>query len=146
MLDHLMQLGAPFSFHFRTGPDRASGGAAVHQFGRIGRLVMAGGMARIRKDVPPFMMVSEDSLIIGLNVVGLRRAGWSWAQLRAVRRALRILYGGGANVTQAVAQLEPLAAESAEVAELVAFIRSSRRGICTRFGRGAARDEADAGG
>jgi len=119
------------------------GGAAMHQFGRIGRLVMVSGLSRLRKDVPPFLMVAEDSRIVGLNVVGLRRAGWSWDEVRAVRRAVRILYREGNNVSQALARLEPLATASPAVAELAGFVRSSRRGICTRFGRGPARDEPD---
>lgn len=108
-----------------------SGNAVVHQFCRIGRLAMVGGLSAIGKDVPPFCMTRSGSVntIVGLNIVGLRRNGFSPEQRKAVRECLDILYGRGLNVSQALEQLrqrvnDPLAAE------WVAFIEGAKRGIC----------------
>ena len=56
------------------------GASAVHQFCRIGRLAMIGGCARVIRDVPPFVMLDGDTaMVVGLNKVGLRRAGFTRA-------------------------------------------------------------------
>jgi UDP-N-acetylglucosamine acyltransferase len=78
--------------------DRAfvSGGVAVHQFCRIGRLAMVGGLARIRQDVPPFVTVDGGStMVVGLNRVGLRRAGFTPQQLAELKEAYRVIYRSG---------------------------------------------------
>ena len=106
-----------------------SGHATVHQFVRIGRLAMIGGLARVSRDVPPFCLVKGDSQVWALNVVGLRRAGVAPAARQALRRAFRLLYREGLNTTQALEVLER-SADAVEVRELVAFIRASERGIC----------------
>jgi UDP-N-acetylglucosamine acyltransferase len=75
--------------------DRAyvSGGVAVHQFCRIGALAMVGGQARIVKDVPPYMTVDgQSSYVVGLNQIGLRRAGYSSDQIKQLKAAYRVLY------------------------------------------------------
>jgi UDP-N-acetylglucosamine acyltransferase len=81
-----------------TVADRAflSGGVAAHQFCRIGRLAMVGGMARIRQDVPPFVTVDGGStMVVGLNRVGLRRAGFTPQQLADLKEAYRVIYRSG---------------------------------------------------
>jgi UDP-N-acetylglucosamine acyltransferase len=78
--------------------DRAyvSGGVAVHQFCRIGRLAMVGGLARVRQDVPPFVTVDGGStMIVGLNRVGLRRAGYTSQQMVDLKEAYRLIYRSG---------------------------------------------------
>lgn len=81
-----------------TVEDKAyvSGGVAVHQFCRIGRLAMVGGLARVRQDVPPYVMVDGGStMIVGLNRVGLRRAGFTSQQLVDLKEAYRVIYRSG---------------------------------------------------
>lgn len=81
-----------------TVEDRAyvGGAAAVHQFCRIGRLAMVGGLARVTQDIPPYMMVDGGSgLIVGLNVVGLRRAGYSASDLSELKAAYRLIFRRG---------------------------------------------------
>lgn len=113
--------------------DRAfiSGHCMVHQFTRIGRLAMLSGGCGIHRDVPPFCITRgmQPSTIMGLNVVGLRRAGLSSEERLLLKRAFKILYQSKLNVSQAVAKLE---AEftSDLVLELCQFVKSSRRGIC----------------
>lgn len=105
------------------------GGAMVHQFCRIGRLAMISGASAIKRDVPPFMITRElTSRVMGLNVVGLRRAGVAAAERRQLKRALKLLYHSGLNVSQAVAHMrEELEGDCAR--ELCDFIESSQRGI-----------------
>lgn len=78
--------------------DRAymSGASAVHQFCRVGTLAMVGGQAHITKDVPPFVTVDGlSSAIVGLNVVGLRRAGITPAERQELKAAYRIAFRMG---------------------------------------------------
>ena len=70
-----------------------SGAAAAHQFCRIGTLAMVGGQSHIVKDVPPFVTVDGlSSLVVGLNQIGLRRAGCSTADIRRLKEAYRVIY------------------------------------------------------
>lgn len=78
--------------------DRAfvSGAVAVHQFCRVGRMAMIGGCARVVQDVPPYVMVDGRSgLIVGLNLVGLRRNGYPYADVAQLKAAYRLIYRRG---------------------------------------------------
>lgn len=80
--------------HVEVG-DRAyfGGAAAVHQFCRIGQLTMIGGMARVAKDVPPYMLLDGDTcMVVGLNRVGLRRAGYTQDEIAQLKAAYRVIY------------------------------------------------------
>ena len=106
-----------------------SGHTGVHQFVRIGRVVMVGALAAVSKDVPPFTMVAHDGLVEGLNVVGMRRAGLTSEERLSIKRAYHTLYHEKLNVSQAIeALLSQL--PSPFVEEIVAFIRASKRGLC----------------
>ncbi|HWB61105.1 MAG TPA: acyl-ACP--UDP-N-acetylglucosamine O-acyltransferase, partial [Chthoniobacteraceae bacterium] len=83
------------------------GGTAIHQYVRIGRNAMSQGVNGLTKDVPPFTMVARD-LIIGLNVVGLRRAGYTPDQRQEIKTAFKLLYRSGLNTTQAVERAKEL--------------------------------------
>jgi UDP-N-acetylglucosamine acyltransferase len=81
-----------------TVADRAyvSGNVAVHQFCRIGRLAMVGGLARVTRDVPPFLMIDGASaMVVGLNRIGLRRAGFTSQEMIDLKRAYRVIYRSG---------------------------------------------------
>lgn len=102
----------------------------VHQFVHIGRSAMLGGMSRIDRDVPPFMLVGGNpGRVRALNLVGLRRSGLAEAEngkiLRALKKAFRILYHSGLNLTQALQQMEPLL-EFEPVHHLHQFLLESR--------------------
>lgn len=112
--------------------DRAfvSGGVVIHQFSRIGSLAMIGGNTRVNADAPPYFLYSGfDVAPVGVNIVGLRRAGFSDADITNLKRAFRLLYRSGLKLDQA---LERIAAEcdSPHARRLVEFVRSSERGIC----------------
>ena len=107
-----------------------SGGVVVHQFSKIGRLAMIGGNTRVNLDVPPFLLVSDfNATARGLNLVGLKRAGISKEAIQKLKEAYRILYRAQLPLEAALARIEKnLPTEEAR--QLVAFIRSSKRGIC----------------
>ncbi|MBN2096877.1 MAG: acyl-ACP--UDP-N-acetylglucosamine O-acyltransferase [Candidatus Omnitrophica bacterium] len=106
-----------------------SGNVTVHQFCRIGKLSMVGGLSRVAKDVPPYMLVKGDSAVWAVNSVGLRRANVSIQARREIKQAFRLLYKSGLNVQQALSELQNKT-DSAEIKYLINFIEHSQRGIC----------------
>lgn len=111
--------------------DRAflGGAVVVHQNVRIGSLCMIRGQTRIGRDVPPFFMATGTNQVNGLNRVGLKRAGFSLADRRALQTAYDTLYDQGLNITQAVERLDN-EFSGGPVAQLTTFIKASKRGIC----------------
>jgi UDP-N-acetylglucosamine acyltransferase len=107
-----------------------SGGAVIHQFSRIGRLAMIGGNTRVNSDLPPFFLYSDFNVAArGLNLVGLRRAGFGDADIQALKTAYRLLYRSGLKLGEALQRIET-EVPSEHARHLVAFIRASKRGIC----------------
>jgi UDP-N-acetylglucosamine acyltransferase len=107
-----------------------SGGTLVHQFCRIGAHVMIQGGSKIPKDIPPYVMVGRDPIVyVGLNIVGLRRRGFTSERINSIQEIYRYLYMSGLNVTQATERIEKELPESEERDYVLAFIRSSGRGI-----------------
>ena len=110
------------------------GMSGVHQFVRIGRLCMVGGLAKITKDLPPFTIVDGNpARIFGLNSRGLRRRGIPEPSRLALKRAVRILTTSGLSLAQALAAIEEKVEPCPEVAHLVKFLSSrSRMGVLIR--------------
>jgi UDP-N-acetylglucosamine acyltransferase len=106
-----------------------SGHTAVQQRCRVGRLAMLAGMAASSKDIPPFILQQGYNCVTGLNIVGMRRAGFSAEAIDAMRQAFRILYKEGRSQHLALEKIEGEFGSIAEVAEFTNFIRSSRIGI-----------------
>lgn len=89
---------------------------------------MVGGMSRVIKDVPPFVIAEGNPCRVrGLNVVGLRRGGLRPDARKALKRAFRLLYRSGLNTSQALAAIRDLPRDE-NVEQLVAFIEASKRG------------------
>jgi len=112
--------------------DRAflSGGVVVHQYSNIGTLAMIGGNTRVNLDAPPyFLYTGFDITPNGLNLVGLRRAGFTAEQVRALKSAYRLLYRSGLKLDEALGRIEQDVA-TPEARYLVEFVRASKRGIC----------------
>ncbi len=119
-----------------------SGSAGVHQFCRVGRLALVSGLSGLTQDLPPFWIAQGVmNLVHGINVVGMRRAGIANAEIQAVRRAFRTIHLQGLLLKAALAKLEREVPESECVREIIAFVRSSKRGICTGMGRDADRGD-----
>jgi UDP-N-acetylglucosamine acyltransferase len=106
-----------------------SGNCAVHQFVHVGRLALLSGVSGSTKDIPPFIIQQEINWVVGVNVVGMRRAGLSGGQIDAVRRAYHIIFREGLTVPNALTRVEKELGVVDVVRELVAFIRGSTRGI-----------------
>ncbi len=107
-----------------------SGMVGLHQFTRIGKLAIISALSAVNKDVPPYMLCGgRPAVVQGLNVVGLRRAGIPAPVREDIKRAYRLLYREGLNVSHALEAIER-ECPSPEVAALVGFVRKSERGIC----------------
>jgi UDP-N-acetylglucosamine acyltransferase len=108
------------------------GVTAIHQFVKIGTHAFVGGGSRLPQDVSPYVMVAgSPCAAYGLNIVGLRRRGFNRETIRQIREAYRLVFQSELNVSQALEQLEVRDDLRPEVAHMVAFIRSSERGITT---------------
>lgn len=102
----------------------------IHQFVRIGRHAMIGGGFRVAQDVCPYALLGGYPLhVMGLNIVGLRRRGFTAAQLGPLRRAFRILFQSGLNTSQALEAIEREVESTPEIVHILDFIRASARGI-----------------
>jgi UDP-N-acetylglucosamine acyltransferase len=115
-----------------------SGISAVHQFTCLGRLSMMSGGATTSKDVPPFFVQEGRNRAVGVNVVGMKRVGLGAEQIDAVREAYRMLYLQRKVLPAAVETIERHLGHVDVVAELIAFIRASKRGITFTCGYRAA--------
>lgn len=113
--------------------DRAfvSGNCTVHQFCRIGQLAMLGGGSAATKDVPPYCTLRSNAMncVVGLNVVGMRRAGLSPAERKEVKAAFHHLYYSGLTLTQAIDELRGRYPEGA-AASFWQFADRGTRGLC----------------
>jgi UDP-N-acetylglucosamine acyltransferase len=105
---------------------RISGVLGVHQFVRIGRLAMIGGMSRIDRDVPPYMLIEGNpARVRTLNVVGLQRSGLLSADaMKSLKKAFRLLYRSGLTLDQAIAGIDQLP-DDEHLAHLQQFVRRS---------------------
>jgi UDP-N-acetylglucosamine acyltransferase len=100
---------------------------AVHQFVRIGEQVMIGGLAGVAFDVIPFTaVVGHRANLVGLNRIGLKRRGFSPAQIQAVYKAYRMLFFSPGNLTERVDKLAGEFASDANVMRIVEFVRSGK--------------------
>jgi UDP-N-acetylglucosamine acyltransferase len=107
-----------------------SGGVVIHQYSRIGRLAMIGGNTRVNLDVPPFFLYSGFNVEAkGLNLVGLKRAGFSLPQIAQLKKAYQALYRSGLKLEEALVRIETEIPDE-NTRHLVEFIRGSARGIC----------------
>jgi UDP-N-acetylglucosamine acyltransferase len=112
-----------------------SGGALIHQFGKVGRLAIISGNTRVSLDAPPFFTYAGFKISpCGLNLIGLRRAGISAPEIHQLKKAYRLMYRSGLPLAEALNRIEtelpgPL------TAHLVHFVRSSKRGICREAGK-----------
>jgi len=107
-----------------------SGGVVIHQFSKIGRLAMIGGNTRVNLDVPPFFLYSGFNVEAkGLNLVGLKRAGFKTSQVAQLKKAYQTLYRYGLKLDEALAKIETEIPDD-NTLHLVRFIRGSKRGIC----------------
>jgi UDP-N-acetylglucosamine acyltransferase len=106
------------------------GGSTFHQFMHIGRLVMVQGSSAFGKDLPPFVIAAERNSVFGVNVVGLRRAGFSAEARDEIKAAFKLVYLSGLSTSQALerAAMMKFGAPAREFLDFVA--NAKKRGIC----------------
>lgn len=120
-----------FAGHVRIGDSAIIGGLVpVHQFVHVGEHAIIGGGYRVPKDVCPYSMVAGNPLkTTGLNLVGLKRRGFSAEAIRILKQAFKLLFFSKLNTTQALEAIESSVEASPEVLKLIEFVRKSERGI-----------------
>jgi UDP-N-acetylglucosamine acyltransferase len=107
-----------------------SGGSLIHQFCHIGKHTMLQGGSRLSKDVPPYVIAGREPLTFsGVNIVGLRRRGFTTEQIAGIQEIYRILYQSGMNNSDAVKYMDTTLPDHPEKQEVIRFITNSRRGI-----------------
>jgi UDP-N-acetylglucosamine acyltransferase len=120
-----------------------SGNCVIHQFCRVGRLALMRGLSRTSRDIPPFCIADGLHVLRGVNVVGLRRAGFSADTVRAIRRAFVILFARAHNLSLALEKLIASGPLLPEVREMIDFIVSSKRGVVQGPRSSQAKGESD---
>ena len=106
------------------------GSVGIVQFLRVGTMAYVGGMSKITKDVPPYMLGTGDPLEIrSFNRIGMERKGISEAGRKSIKEAYRILYRQDAPVSEALSRIEAEVEQTPEVRNLLEFCRSSEKGI-----------------
>lgn len=108
-----------------------SGGVVIHQFCRVGKYVMIRGRSRLGLDAVPYMIIDgvENTEVKGINVVGLRRNGFSDERINIIKKAYKILFRQNLNTSQALEILEKELSQYEDIRYLIDFIKSSKRGI-----------------
>lgn len=106
------------------------GKVAAQQFVHIGKHAFIAGATLVRKDVPPFVKAArEPSTFAGVNSVGLRRKGYSDAEIKEVEDIYRILYVQNANMSKGIAIIKEMMPDSALMKEIIGFIEASDKGV-----------------
>lgn len=127
----VMANGASLSGHVEIEDRAVVGGlVGVHQFVRIGAFAFVGGASALVKDVPPYTLsAGNPQRLCGLNVVGLKRAGFAPEVVRALKEAYRIVVRERLLLEAALRKVEAEVEPLAEVRRFVEFVRASQRGI-----------------
>ena len=107
-----------------------SGLNAVHQFVTIGCYAFVGGATRVSQDVPPYVKAAGNPMeLYGLNVIGLRRAGFSAERIALLKRAYRLCFNADLRRAEAADRIRSELAPSPEIDRLLAFLEQSTRGV-----------------
>lgn len=140
--DHVIVVNNALVGGYVEVADRAyiSGNCAIHQFCRIGTLALMRGGSRTSRDVPPYCIIDGEHTVRGLNLVGLKRAGFTAEQIRPLQDAVRLLFFRRSNLTKAIAKVEAKVPATPEVAHLLDFIKASQRGVALGPRQGADAD------
>lgn len=107
-----------------------SAAVLMHQFCRVGGYTMIQGGSRFSKDIPPFIIAGREPITFsGINIIGLRRRGFSNEVIENIHNAYRIIYQSGLNVSDALTRVKEEVPMSKEIEYIVSFITESQRGI-----------------
>jgi len=127
----IMANAATLAGHIEIGDHAVLGGlTGVHQFVRIGAYAMIGGCSAVAQDVPPFVSaVGNRVKLYGLNLVGLKRHGFSEERINGLKKAYRLLFGSHLSLKEGLKKVRAELAGQRDVEQFVAFIEASERGI-----------------
>ena len=131
--DHVVLANnAAIGGHVQIGDHVFMGGlSAAHQHTRIGRHAFVGGLAPVTKDVIPYALVGNDAHLVGMNLVGLKRRGFSRETISDLRTAYRLLFAEEGAFSERVEDVARVFGQSPEVSEVIAFIRAdANRPLC----------------
>ena len=107
-----------------------SASVLMHQFCHVGSHVMIQGGCRFSKDIPPYIIAGREPIAYsGINIIGLRRRGFSNELIENIHNTYRIIYNSGKNVSDALVQVRAEIPMSPEIEYIVSFIENSGRGI-----------------
>ncbi|WDT81067.1 MAG: acyl-ACP--UDP-N-acetylglucosamine O-acyltransferase [Candidatus Manganitrophus sp.] len=122
---------ATLAGHITIGDHAILGGlSGIHQFVKIGAYAMIGGCSAVAQDVPPYVSVAGNrAKLYGLNLIGLKRHGFSKERIEALKGAYKLLFRSGLTLREAAKQAREKWKEIADVESLVSFVEQSERGI-----------------
>jgi UDP-N-acetylglucosamine acyltransferase len=128
----IMANGSTLAGHVRVEDFAILGGlSAVHQFVRVGESAMLAGGSMVGQDVPPYTIASGDRAELkGLNLVGLRRRGFSEETITALKKAYKLLVRSNLRLEEALAKIRSELPETPELLHFIEFVQRSERGIC----------------
>jgi len=129
----IMANNATLGGHVTIQDNAILGGVCgIHQFARIGRQAMVGGVAAVENDVIPYgMVIGNRARLVGLNMVGLKRRGAGREELHALRSAYRDLFHGPGTFAERIARVGERFADQPKVVEIVTFIeQAGTRAVC----------------
>ncbi len=123
--------GATLAGHVQIDDHAILGGlSAVHQFTRVGCHVMVSGGSMVAQDIPPYTIAQGDrAKTVGLNLIGLKRRGFSDTSIRGIKQAYKLIYRSGLRMEEALAKIDQDIDKSPELQVFVDFIQNSQRGI-----------------
>ncbi len=135
--DHCVLVNnAAIAGHCVIGERVNFGGAAIiHQHCRVGRLAMISGGSGFSADCPPFMVLSGRNNLVGINIVGLKRNGFSVEEIATLRQMFRKLFRQPSSRDRLLEELDEGAKTCPPLGEVAEFVRGSKRGICPGAGR-----------
>lgn len=125
--------------------DRAILGAmaGVHQYARVGRYAMVGGGSMVSQDAPPFSTVQGDrARLIAVNLIGLKRSGFDLQQVALIKRVYRLLFWRSGLIEERIAQARAFGGGDPLAEEILCFVESTRRGVCSPRGRAGPSEES----
>lgn len=123
--------GATLAGHVEVESSAILGGlSAVHQFCRIGCHTMVSGGAMVTQDVPPYTIAQGDrAKTVGLNLIGLKRRGFSEESIKGIKKSYRLIFRSGLRLEDALQKISEEVVSTTELDHFVSFIKESQRGI-----------------
>jgi len=129
--DTILANAVTLAGHVRVGNYVFIGGLTpIHQFCRVGDYAMVGGASAVDKDVPPFTRASKNHVLLyGLNLVGLKRRGFSSEKIKLLKEAYRLLFRISPTISEGIKAVEEKLPLTPEIKLLLDFVKTTKRGI-----------------